>query len=257
MNRISAAFFRRIGWTKTMDWHHDGINRMIASSLISLPFDNLSVFDAPDIQLSQAYIIEKILTKGQGGLCYELNPLLHLVMEECGLVASLITATIYDNAEKQWFAFSDTHVLNIVEWNARVWVVDIGLGLNSPRLSVPLDGEVVEYGGSEYRIVQEASYYHLNYKRREATEWSIGYRFAIDYRRASIGELERSRHIITFEEVSPFNKNPMSAIFTATGHEVMTLSGHTITRNGKKIKIPLTETQFRALVNERACPVDV
>ncbi|WP_271311822.1 hypothetical protein [Yersinia intermedia] len=58
MKRISAAFFRRIGWNKTVDWHEDGINRMIASSLVSLPFDNLSVFDAPDVQLSRAYIGE-------------------------------------------------------------------------------------------------------------------------------------------------------------------------------------------------------
>lgn len=135
--------------------------------------------------------------------------------------------------------------------------MDIGFGLKSPRLTVPLDGEVVEYGRSEYRIVQEASYYHLNYKQSEATEWSIGYRFAIDYRHVSIEELERSRHIITFEEASPFNKNPMSAIFTATGHEVMTLSGHTITRDGEKMKLSLTEAQFRALVSERACPLAV
>lgn len=255
MKRISAAFFCRIRWTRTMDWHEDEINRMIARSLESLPFDNLSVFDAPEIQLSRAYFTEKILTKEQGGLCYELNALLHLVMEECGLVVSLITATIYDNEEHKWFTLSNTHVLNIVELDARMWLVDIGFGLKSPRLIVPLDGQVVVYGENEYRIVQGASYYFLNYKQSEAEEWSIGYRFAIDYRHASIQELERIRHTITFEKASPFNMFPMSAIFTAAGHEVMTLSGHTITHNGKKMKLPLTEAQFWKLMSERAFPM--
>lgn len=222
---------------------------------MSMPFDNLSIFDAPDVTLSRAYIIEKILTKGQGGLCYELNTLLNIVMEECGLTASLVVGTIYDNLEQKWFAFPNTHALNIIERDGQLWLVDIGFGLKSPRQMVPLDGKVVEYGGCKYRIVQEGSYYYLNYQQSEVAEWSIGYRFAVNYQHVSIEELENNRRIITFEEASPFNKTPMSAIFTVTGHEVITPSGYTITRDRVKMKVSLTEAQFNALVKERSCPI--
>ncbi|AHG22788.1 hypothetical protein Z042_13095 [Chania multitudinisentens RB-25] len=255
MKNISAAFYRRIGWDKAVQWDKDGINHLIASSLMSLPFDNLSIFDAPDTPLSQAYIVEKILTKGQGGLCYELNTLLHWVMKECGLAVSLITGTVYDDIEQRWFPFSDTHVLNIVELDERLWLVDIGFGLKSPRLMVPLDGESVSYGALEYQVVKEASYYQLTFRKRGAARWSIGYRFAVDYRHVTVEELEPSRRIITFEEASPFNKNPMSAIFTAAGTEIITPSGHTITRDGKKIRLRLTKTQFNKRLSERVRPV--
>lgn len=70
-------------------------------------------------------------------------------------------------------------------------------------------------------------------------------------------ELEENRQIITFAEASPFNKNPLIAVFTPTGSKVETHSAHTIISNGEKTRIPLTPTEFTNLRMERIFPVVV
>ncbi|MFC0228669.1 arylamine N-acetyltransferase family protein [Serratia aquatilis] len=255
MNNISQVFYRRIGLEKEVSWTPAGINQVIAYSQLTLPFDNLSVFNAPDVTLTKAYIEQKILVKGQGGLCYELNTLFHRVMQENEAAASLISATIYDSASNDWFYLPETHVLNIVNIEGNDYLVDIGFGLKSPRVIVPLDGHIVIFQDTQYQVTRDADFYYFNFKQAGERDWNIGYRFAINYKNVSIGELERNRKIITFDSLSPFNKNPLIAIFTADGSKLLTPSSYIITDAAGKTKYPLAPQAFKQLAREFTFPL--
>lgn len=248
--KISEAFLRRIGLDKGVQWNPAGIDQVIAHSHRSLPFDNLSVFDAPDTPLTWAYIVDKTVGKGHGGLCYELNGLLNLVMREQGLAARLVMATIFDTDSADWFSIADTHVMNIVECEDRAYLVDIGFGLRSPRTKVPLDGAIATFQGDQYRVTQDASFYYLNSRKSGDAQWSIGYRFPREYRGASLEELERVRQVIVFDENSPFNKSPLVAIFTADGSKVLTPSSYTVADAAGKTKHPVAPDQFRTMLQQ-------
>lgn len=255
MNNISQDFYRRIGLEKEVSWTPAGINTVIAYSQLALPFDNLSIFNSPDVILTRAYIEQKILVKGQGGLCYELNPLLYKVMRENEVAASLITATVYDSASNDWFSLSETHVLNIINVEGNDYLVDIGFGLKSPRVIVPLDGCIVTFQDAQYQVTKDADFYYFNFKQTSERDWNIGYRFALDYKNVSIGELERNRQMITFDSQSPFNKDPLIAIFTANGSKLLTPSNYTIADAGGKTKYPLAPQAFKQLAREFTFPL--
>ncbi|BAN48873.1 arylamine N-acetyltransferase [Metapseudomonas resinovorans] len=251
---LSNAFQRRIQLDNAVVWTPEGLAQVIDRSLVTMAFDNLSIFDARDTPLTPRYIVEKILIKGQGGLCYELNYLLNRVLRENGVATTLVTGTIFDDEAKDWFTFTDTHVLNIVELNGERYLADIGFGLRSPRTLVPLDGSVVGFDETQYLVTRDDKFNYLNFKKRGEAEWTLGYRFAIDYREASMDALERSRRIMTFEEASPFNKNPLIALFTAEGSQVLTATSCTVVDGKGKTKRAITREEFDAMTREMARP---
>ncbi|WON77658.1 arylamine N-acetyltransferase family protein [Serratia sp. UGAL515B_01] len=256
MGNLSQIFYRRIGLNnEEVSWTPAGINKIIAYSQLSLPFDNLSVFNSPDTPFTRAYVEQKILTKGQGGLCYELNSLFYEVMKENGVSTSLITATVYDNATNDWLALQETHVLSIIHVEGNAYLVDIGLGLKSPRVIVPLNGRIVTFQETQYQVTKDVDFYYFNFKQAGEQNWNIGYRFATNYSSVSLGELEINRQIITFDNKSPFNKGPLIAIFTTDGSRLLTPSNYTITDAAGKTKYPLSPEVFKELAREFTFPL--
>lgn len=249
---IADRFLQRIGLGADLDWDLEGIAKLIAKSQLSLPFDNLSVFDSPDTPLGEDFIVDKIIAKGQGGLCYELNSLMHMVLRQKKLAVSLVTATIYEEPKKDWFEFHDTHVLNILEYGGERHLVDIGFGLKSPRVMVPLDGSLVRFQDMAYRLVHEAGFYLFQFRKSGEPNWHTGYRFPDGYRNETVAALERSRKIITFEPASPYNKRPLIAIFTATGSKLLTASSYTRIDDGARSKRSIDRQEFEELAREIA-----
>ncbi|MDF0606246.1 arylamine N-acetyltransferase [Neisseriaceae bacterium TC5R-5] len=247
MKNIANEFFQRIKLDAVMSWNLAVINKIIAHSQQSLPFDNLSVLYSPEVPLTAASIREKIIINGKGGLCYELNPLLHSVMQQSGINITLMTATVYDNVQNNWFAFQDTHVFNILNHDGKQYLLDIGFGLKSPRVMVALNGDIVKFKDTEYQITHDSLFYYFNFKKSNDLAWSIGYRFTMDYKSISMASLEKIRKIITFESVSPFNKTPLIAIFTADGSRLLTNSSYTVIKASSKRKRQINQEMFKRL----------
>ncbi|WP_144460985.1 arylamine N-acetyltransferase family protein [Siminovitchia fortis] len=113
------------------------------------PFENLDVLLKVEDPITPKFIVEKMLLKGRGGLCYELNALQHLLLKELGFDVYLATATV--STETGW-ATDRTHVMNLLWKEEKLYLIDSGFGSNLPLQPVELDGPPVHSPAGNFRL---------------------------------------------------------------------------------------------------------
>ena len=136
------AYFKRIKYTgptecnlgtlKQIQWHH----------LKAFPYENLDIHLHRPIILDPSAIEEKIIRKGRGGYCFELNILLLHVLRALGYeVCPLAARVIFQKRADQVAGL--THVVLRVESEGASWLVDTGFGHFGPLapLRICLDGD--------------------------------------------------------------------------------------------------------------------
>ncbi|WP_010287575.1 arylamine N-acetyltransferase family protein [Kurthia massiliensis] len=203
-----------------------------------IPFENLDVMTGTSKPLSTAYMTEKILVNGRGGLCYEINPLLAEVLRENDLNVKLISATIYDTLQQQFSKTGYTHTLILLEDHEERYLIDAGFGNNVPLMPIPLNGDVVSSTNGEYKVIGDELFMKRRYRDEQ---FILAYRFKLEP--ISWKQLQISQHIIEQSEASVFNKRPLLTKCTEEG--TITLSQHelTIMKNGLKTTETLTPEQ--------------
>lgn len=115
----------------------------------NFPFENLDVLLEVDDPITPEFIERKMLKNGRGGLCYELNALQYLLLRELGFNVYLASATV---ASGEGWATDRTHVMNLLEWDEKLFVIDSGFGSNLPLQPVELDGPAVKSSVEDYRL---------------------------------------------------------------------------------------------------------
>lgn len=195
-----------------------------------IPFENLDVINGVSQPLSSHYIVQKILTEGRGGLCYEMNPLLAEVLRANEMNVKLIAATIYDSMHQEFSKTGYTHTVVLLEQHGERYLVDAGFGNNVPLMPVPLNGDVVSSTNGDFKIIGD----ELFMKRRHRDEqFVLAYRFKEE--RISWKQLQISQHIIEQSEASPFNKRALLTKCTEDGTITLSENDLTIMKNGQKI----------------------
>ena len=74
MNRIEK-FFQRIGMDPTTDVTPtlDLLGQIQSHCVLAIAYENLDILAGKPIDLSPAALFDKIVTRGRGGYCFELN----------------------------------------------------------------------------------------------------------------------------------------------------------------------------------------
>src|SRR5690625_1756707 len=63
-------------------------------------FENIDVLKKDNQPIDKEFLIEKLLIKKRGGLCYELNGVLYLLLEALGFTVTLGAATVWSGDRK-------------------------------------------------------------------------------------------------------------------------------------------------------------
>lgn len=117
-------------------------------------FENLDVLLANEESISEQYLQNKMIQQGRGGLCYELNGLLFIVLRDLGFPVQLAAATIWVQPRDS-YALDRTHVVNLLE-SENVWyLIDSGFGSNLALQPVALDGDSVTSRAGTFRLRTE------------------------------------------------------------------------------------------------------
>ncbi|NOQ75563.1 MAG: acetyltransferase [Crocinitomix sp.] len=95
--------------------------------LLSIPFENLDIHYGNKIDLDVAKIYAKVVEKGRGGFCYELNGLFFFLLKTIGFDAKIVSANVYNNDKKE-FGKAFDHLTIIVKLNDIEYLVDVGFG---------------------------------------------------------------------------------------------------------------------------------
>lgn len=89
MHDLNKLFRQRIGISHEQPITFENIHLILEKIAMTIPFENLSIIENRTAPITKQNLIEKILNRNEGGMCYELNPILYLFLVENGLDVSL------------------------------------------------------------------------------------------------------------------------------------------------------------------------
>lgn len=204
----------------------------------TIPFENLDIMEKKTLSLQFDDLERKIIERSRGGVCYELNGLFHHLLHHLDYDVRFGAATTYIG--DRWNPHKDTHMMNLVHVNNQPYVVEVGLGGNSPSKPVPLNGMEVHDVDGVYRVVRQEEIYYL--QKNENRDWGNLYCFRMDEKQ--LEDFVPWCHFVQTSPESPFNKKLFVSRVTHQGR--MTLSGDSLTKveNGVKDKRVLQKDEI-------------
>lgn len=251
MGQINELFRKRIGISESEKVTFGNIPNILEKTANTIPFENSSVLAKQSSDISEENIMEKVLMRNEGGVCYELNAALYFFFLENGLDVSLVRGVIYNQG---WSITGRTHVAILLMHEGKSYLVDTGFGGNLPLRPVPLNGETVHSNNGEFRVKRMDTDHgnhilELKLKHKDP-EWRIGYAFDTAHPVEHMRELNEVQTIIRQHPNSPFNKSRLITRLTDNGSITLTETSFTRWADGKVEKEEVDEKRFKEILNQ-------
>ena len=130
------AYLTRLEITEPFGTDRDSLNRLLFAQLTHIPFDSLDVWGAgtcPSLELNDIY--KKIVEKGRGGYCFELNTLFRALLNGLGFDAWQAVAFILNpDGTPQ----PPAHNVILCDLDGKRYFLDVGYGGPVPYKALEL-----------------------------------------------------------------------------------------------------------------------
>ncbi|MFJ7685630.1 arylamine N-acetyltransferase family protein [Peribacillus butanolivorans] len=251
MNELNALFRKRIGLLEHEKVTFEKLDEILEKTAKTIPFENLSIMASHLSEINKENIMNKVLVRNEGGLCYELNTALYFFLVENDFDVSLVRGVIY---KQGWMTIGRTHVAILLNHEGQTYLVDTGFGGNLPLKPVPFNGETVISQNGEFRIKKECNehgdfIFELKLKHKDP-DWKIGYAFDSSKTVENVVELNEIQTIIRENPKSPFNKHPLITRLTNSGNITLTDTSFTQWVDGKVTKEEIDSTRFKEIMKQ-------
>ncbi|MCZ8520274.1 MULTISPECIES: arylamine N-acetyltransferase family protein [Paenibacillus] len=252
MSELSALFRRRLDLPVNGTIHFEDLNQVLSRMAKTIPFENLCIIGGTTSAITKEHLVDKILVRREGGLCYEINPLLYLFLLDNGFDVVLTRGIVYSHQLQAYPASGRTHITILLTHKEQTYIVDSGFGGNLPLLPVPLSGETVSSSNGEFRIRRENSEHgdhvlQMKLKHKD-TEWKTGYAFYSHTPLTGLLECNDVQTIIAEHPDSPFNKDPLITRLTDRGNITLTHTSFTQWQDGIVTKENVTPARYKELL---------
>jgi len=152
-----AAYLERIGLPDAASRPFDeaGLRALAAAHAARIPFENTRAHRGERISVLIDDILDRIVARAEGGVCYALNGGLAWLLEALGAGVELNAAQVLPASPGEPGGLPMSHLALIVTLpgDGRAFLVDVGFGGETIIRGVPEDGErVATDRGSAYRI---------------------------------------------------------------------------------------------------------
>ncbi|CAG9175527.1 arylamine N-acetyltransferase family protein [Cupriavidus pinatubonensis] len=206
------AYLARLGLDAPPSPTLESLDALIAAQLARIPFENIDPLLGRPVQIDIDAVFDKLVTRGRGGYCFELNTLLAAALTALGYTVTPLAARV------RWGVANDvqtmaSHMLLRVEVAHRSYLADVGFGAPSPFRSLPLSAPAAS--AFPYRLVPApddttASTFHgQDLEVRGDQGWLKVYRFDLTPQ-PWIDFIARNWYICTHPD-SPFTQRLMVA----------------------------------------------
>lgn len=212
----------------------DALASLQAAHVTTVPFENLAIVgdpatdgdDGPGVDLALPHLFAKVVERGRGGYCFELNGLFGWLLAELGFDVTRVPGRVLgDDGEA---ALAANHHPLVVALDRRV-LVDVGTGVPQPREPVPLDGEAVtDAAGVGWRVDasdRPDATYRLAMRPRPDADWET--RYVFDDEPWALADFASANDHLQTSPDSPFTGSALAALSTDSGYRK--LSGGTLT----------------------------
>src|SRR4249919_1355068 len=232
----TEKYLERIGYKGNTEPTIGLLNALQKKHLLNIPFENLDIHYKIPIELDLANIFEKVVIKGRGGFCYELNGIFHELLNSIGFNVKMISARVFDQ-KQQIFSPEFDHLAIIAKIDSVDYLADVGFGefAFSP-MKIELNTIHNDERGS-FRIERYDDLYYQVAKRAGET-WVPEYMFTLKKR-----DLDEFKDMCYYNQTSPlshFTQNKFCSLATEKGR---------ITVTANKIKIKEGDTITELAVN--------
>ncbi|MEQ8928048.1 MAG: arylamine N-acetyltransferase [Fulvivirga sp.] len=179
----------------------------------NIPFENLDVVVGREIDLDRSYLYNKIIHRGRGGYCFELNLLYAELLAALGF-------TTYPVLGRVWLRNPPSrpprnHLAHLVKVNSDLYITDVGFGGLAPRIPLNIhDTSIKNDNDGEVRI-QSLINGEFMIQRRSDNGWANQYSFEL----AEISEddIKISNFYMSRNPASHFYKDRFIGKFNAQG----------------------------------------
>jgi len=212
-------YINRINYSGDLSPNLEVLKGLQSAHLLNVPFENLDIHYGNYINLDLDNIYDKVVLKGRGGFCYELNGLFDAFLKRIGFDSKIISARVYDDKRK---AFGK-------EYDHIKYLVDVGFGeFVFHPLKVELDKLQSDPRGNF--VIEKHKNEYLQVSKVQGKTKSVEYIFS-----------EKERGINEFSEMCNYHQTNAESHFTQkkliskpTKKGRITITGNTlkITENG-------------------------
>ncbi len=146
------AYFERIGLEWSVDLVPNGelLRKLQFAHCTTIPYENLDIMRGIPLSLDDDALYEKVITRKQGGFCFELNGIFGWLLRQLGYEVTDYFAR-YLRGEST-IPMRRHRVLKVVATDG-VYLADVGIGEICPREPLKLEeGTIQEQLGETYRF---------------------------------------------------------------------------------------------------------
>ena len=150
------AYLRRIGVQHPAWPTVDVLRELHLRHLQTVPFENLSIHLGEGIVLDQKQLVDKVVGRRRGGICYELNGAFGALLKALGFDVTLLSARVY--GEERLLGVPYGHlVLRVRTVDGGDWLADVGFGAHSHYpLAIGERGEQPDPAG-DFRVIESGA----------------------------------------------------------------------------------------------------
>jgi N-hydroxyarylamine O-acetyltransferase len=155
MEKIQS-FFRRIGMNPDtiIEQNVDFLGKIQLNCVLNIAYENLDILANKPISLAPDALYDKIVVRGRGGYCFELNGLLTYMLREMGFRVSERFARVLRGEPEIPMR---RHRVTVVHMADGDYLCDIGVGMIAPRLPLRIAENIIqEQNGETYRFTRDA-----------------------------------------------------------------------------------------------------
>ena len=125
-------YLGRLGFDRPPPVDGTGLRHLHRAHLRSLPFENLDIHLGRAIVLDGDAILAKLLDRGRGGYCYELNGAFAALLRSLGFEVDLLEARVYGGDDEtpadDRVGIRFDHACLRVRIGDEAWLADVGFG---------------------------------------------------------------------------------------------------------------------------------
>ncbi|MFD2670261.1 arylamine N-acetyltransferase family protein [Marinicrinis sediminis] len=124
------AYLKRIG----VAFQHEAkrqpsvalLRQLHRAHMKSIPFENFRLYEGQPFQLNPVAFLQQALN-GEGGLCFEVNPLFKSALEALSFQVSYLSTSFWNESAQTWNP-EHSHAALKVDVEGQSWLCDVGTG---------------------------------------------------------------------------------------------------------------------------------
>ncbi len=241
-------YLQRIGCGHAGETDLQALEALHFAHIHSIVFENFDIHLGRPIEIDIPKIFDKIIRRGRGGFCYELNTLFASLLYSLGYDVTVHAARVVA-AGSRWIPFG--HLCLNVECEGR-WLVDVGFGNSFQRpLRIGKEGIQSDEGGDHTLEKVEEGWFLSS--RILSDSFDPEYRFDLTPRH--FDEFKSRCHWTQTDHTSGFTRNIMATRPVAEGRR--TVLGFTLREfvGGESSERPITaEERSRLFIDDFGLP---